>query len=109
MELWVTVQEIRYVGESSCAVCLAPLMEALLCLEDADASVRDPDVTADIGSGDVEVRLEIEAADPVTAMSKAVAALHAAIGSGGATPDWATAAAVIHVAPAEAADSLLVA
>jgi hypothetical protein len=106
---WMTVQEVRYLGATSCGPCLAPLMEALLHAEETDSAIIDPDVTADLSSGDVEVRLTITADDPVAAMSLAVATLHTAIRALGSPSWWGTASSVMHIAPAEAADSLLVA
>jgi len=102
---WMTVQEVRFSGAAYCGPCLAPVMEALLRAEDTDPAVIDPDITADISSGDLEVRMTIVADDPVAAMSIAIATLRAAISATG----WETAASVMHVAPADAADSLLVA
>jgi hypothetical protein len=85
-------------------------MEALLCAEDSNPAIIEPDITADISSGDVEVRMTIVADDPVAAMSVAVATLRVAISAtGDAASGWETAASVMHVAPADAADSLLVA
>jgi hypothetical protein len=49
------------------------------------------------------------AVDPLAAMSLAIATLRAAISAAGdAASGWETPASVIHVAPADAADSLLV-
>jgi len=106
---WMTVQEVRFSGAAYCGPCLAPVMEALLCAEDANPAIIEPDITADISSGDLEVRMTIVAADPVAAMSMAIATLRAAISAGGEASGWETAASVMHVAPADAADSLLVA
>jgi hypothetical protein len=50
----------------------------------------------------------VDAEDPAVAMVKALATLRAAIHAlGDATPGWETATAVMHVAPANAADRLL--
>ena len=107
---WMTVQEVRFSGAVYCGPCLAPLMEALLCAEDSNPAIIEPDITADISSGDVEVRMTIVADDPVAAMSAAIAALRTAISAAGeAAAGWETATSVMHVAPADAADSLLVA
>ena len=106
---WMTVQEVRFSGAAYCGPCLAPVMEALLRAEDTDPAVIDPDITADISSGDLEVRMTIVADDPVAAMSIAIATLRAAISATGNASGWETAASVMHVAPADAADSLLVA
>jgi len=106
---WMTVQEVRFSGAAYCGPCLAPVMEALLRAEDSNPAIIDPDVTADISSGDLEVRMTIVADDQVAAMSIAIATLRAAISATGDTPGWETAASVMHVAPADAADSLLVA
>jgi hypothetical protein len=106
---WMTVQEVRFSGAAYCGPCLAPLMEALLCAEDADPAIIEPDITADISSGDAEVRMTIVAVDPLAAMSLAIATLRSAISAAGdAASGWETPASVIHVAPADAADSLLV-
>lgn len=102
---WVTVQEIRYVGAASCGPHLAPMMAALLCLQDADPAITDPDITADISSGFLEVRLTITAQDAVSAMSRSIATLRTALGDNG---DWTSAGAIMHVAPASHADSLLI-
>ncbi|HEX4829522.1 MAG TPA: hypothetical protein VH478_00325 [Trebonia sp.] len=107
---WVTVQEIRSIGAASCGPRLAPLQAALLSLEESDPAVSDPEVTADISAGEVEVRLTIEADDAISAMSKAMTTLRTATESTGEpTPGWETAVLVMHVAPAFAADSLLAA
>jgi hypothetical protein len=83
-------------------------MSALLDLEAADPAVSDPDVTADIGTGYVDVELTVEAADQVAAMSRAIATLRAAIrATGNAARGWETSGAVMHVAPDDAADILL--
>jgi hypothetical protein len=107
---WMTVQEVRFLGAAFCGACLGPLMEALLHAEEASPAIIDPDVTADISSGDVEVRMTVVADDPVAAMSMAIATLRDAISAiGEVASAWETATSVMHVAPAEAADSLLVA
>jgi len=104
---YTTIQEIHVLGPSSCGPRLAPLMAALLDLE-ADGSVMDPDLTADITSGVVDVELTVEATEPISALTKAAAALRAAIAAvGEGTPDWETATAAMHVAPEDSADSLL--
>lgn len=103
---WVTVQEIRCVGAASCGPRLAPMMAALLCLEDADPGVADPDIMADISTGFAEVQLTITADDAVSAMSRAITTLRTALREAG---DWATAGAVMHVAAADDADRLLIA
>jgi hypothetical protein len=105
---WMTVQEVRFLGAAFCGPCLAPLMEALLRAEEASPAIIDPDVTADISSGDVEVRMTVVADDPVAAMSTAIETLRGAISAtGDVAPAWETATSVMHVAPADAADSLL--
>ena len=105
---YLTLQEIRYLGSTSCGPRLAPLMSALLDLEAADPSVVDPDLSADIVSGHVEVQMVIEAGDPAEAMVRALATLRSAIHAiGDATPGWETEAAIMHVAPEDAAESLL--
>ncbi|HUN38190.1 MAG TPA: hypothetical protein VMU95_39875 [Trebonia sp.] len=105
---YTTIQEIRVLGPASCGPRLAPLMAALLDLEAADSSVMDPDLTADITSGVVDVELTVEATEPISALTKAAATLRAAIAAiGDGTPDWETATAAMHVAPSDTADSLL--
>jgi hypothetical protein len=107
---YLTTQEIRYVGAASCGPRLAPLMSALLDLETADPAVSDPDITADIGSGWVDVEIMVDAADQVAAMSRAIATLRAAIHATADAPlSWETATAAIHIAPADASDGLLLA
>jgi hypothetical protein len=107
---WMTVQEVRFTGAAYCGPCLAPLMAALLRAEDASPAVLGPDITADITSGDVEVRMTIMADDPVAAMTVAAATLRAAIrDAGSAASGWEPAASVMHVAPADASASLVVA
>ncbi|MGH3266098.1 MAG: hypothetical protein ACRDNS_29360, partial [Trebonia sp.] len=91
-----------------CEPRLDPLMEALLDLEEADAAISDPDIAADVSTGCVDVQMTVDADDPAAAMVKALATLRAAIHAiGDATPGWETATAVMHVAPADAADRLL--
>jgi len=105
---WMTVQEVRFSGVAYCEPCLAPLMEALLRAEESSPAVVDPDVTTDISSGDVEVRMTIVADDPVAAMSMAIDTLRTAIAATGeAASAWDTSASVMHVARADAADSLV--
>jgi hypothetical protein len=105
---YLTTQEIRYVGAASCGPHLAPLMSALLDIETADPAVSDPDITADISSGFVDVEITVDAADQVAAMSRAIATLRAAIrATGDAAPGWETSGAVMHVAPEDATDFLL--
>jgi hypothetical protein len=106
----LTTQEIRYVGAASCGPRLAPLLEALLAIEETDHSISDPDITADIGSGFVDVEITVDAEDPVAAVGKAHATLRAAVHAvEGTTPDWETATAAIHIAPADASDGQLLA
>jgi len=83
-------------------------MDALLDIEDVDPAISDPDLAADLSSGHVDVQMTVEAADPAVAMVKALATLRSAIHAiGGATPGWETTTAVMHAAPADAADRLL--
>jgi hypothetical protein len=105
---YLTVQDVAYVGSGPFEPRLGPLMDALLALEAADADIEDPDLVADLSSGRVEVQMTVAAADPAAAMVKAFATLRAAIhATGSATPRWETALAVMHVAPADAAEQLL--
>jgi hypothetical protein len=104
---YVTIQEI-HLGATACGPRLAPLMTALLDLESADGAVCDPDLTADITTGLVEVELTVEAPDPISAMITAVAAVRTAIQTtGGPAPNWETATAAMHVTPEDTAESLL--
>jgi hypothetical protein len=105
---FMTTQEIRHLGPSSCGPRLAPLMAALLDIEAVDTSVMDPDLSADITTGYVDVELTIEAADPISAMITAVAAVRTAIQAiSDGTSDWETGAAALHVTPEDTAESLL--
>ena len=107
---YLTIQEIQCVGPGSCEQRIDPLMEALLDLEAVDAAITDPDLAADISTGRVDIQMLVDAADPAEAMVKALATLRAAIHAiGDATPGWETTTAVMHVAPAHAADRLLAA
>lgn len=63
---------------------------------------------ADFATGRVDVQMIVDADDPAAAMVKALASLRSAIHAiGDATPGWETSTAVMHVAPADAADRLL--
>jgi len=105
---YLTIQEVTYAGPGSFEPRLGPLMDALLALEAADAAIEDPDLTADLSSGLVDVQMIINADDPAAAMVRALATLRAAIHAiGDATRRWQTASAVMHVAPADEADQLL--
>lgn len=105
---YLTVQEIRCEGPGTCEPRLDPLMNALLDLEEADAAITDPDLATDLSTGRIDVQITVDADDPAAAMVKALATIRAAIHSiGDATPGWETATAVMHVAPADAADTLL--
>jgi hypothetical protein len=107
---YLTIQEIKCAGRNPFEERIDPLMEALLDLEEADTAITDPDLAADVSNGRVDVQMIIEAEDPASAMVKALATLRAAIHAiGDATPGWETATAVMHVAPAQAADRLLAA
>lgn len=107
---YLTVQEVTYAGLKSFEPRLGPLMDALLALEAAaDAAIENPDLTADLSSGRVEVQMVVDAGDPAAAMVGALAALRAAIKAiGDVGRGWETATAVMHVAPADAADQLLI-
>lgn len=105
---YLTVQEIQYVGPGTCESRLEPLMDALLDLEEADETIMDPDLAANVSTGRVDVQMTVDAEDPAAAIGKALATLRAAIHAiGDATPGWETSTAVMHVAPADAADRLL--
>lgn len=107
---YLTIQEIQHIGPGTCESLLESLMDALLDLEDADGTIMDPDLAADVSTGRVDVQMTVEAEDPAVAIVKALATLRSAIHAiGGATPGWETSTAVMHVAPADAADRLLTA
>jgi hypothetical protein len=83
-------------------------MDALLGLEEADSAITDPDLAADLADGCVDVQMTVDAEDPAAAIVKALATLRSAIHViGDATPGWETATAIMHVAPADAAERLL--
>jgi len=66
-----------------------PLMLELLALENADSTIEDPDLAANLSTGRVDVQMVVEAADPAEAMVKALATLRAAIHAmGDATRPW---------------------
>lgn len=105
---YLTVQEIQYVGPGTCEPRLEPLMDALLDLEEADETIMDPDLAANVSTSRVDVQMTVDAEDPAVAIGKALATLRTAIHAiGDATPGWETSTAVMHVAPADAADRLL--
>ena len=105
---YLTIQEIQCVSPGSCEERIDPLLEALLDLEAVDDAITDPDLAADLSTGCVDVQMIVDAEDPAEAMVKALATLRAAIHAiGDATPGWETTTAVMHVAPANAADRLL--
>lgn len=105
---YLTVQEVACIGASACETRLEPLMDALLALEEADSTIEDPDLAANLESGCVDVQMIVDADDPAAAMVKAFATLRAAIHTiGDATPGWETSSAVMHVAPVGAADRRL--
>ena len=105
---YLTVQQVRCVGLQSCEPRLEPLMDALLDLEEADACIEDPDIAANVSTGCVDVQMLVEADDPASAVVKAFATLRAAIHAiGDVTPGWQMASAIMHVAPADAAERLL--
>jgi hypothetical protein len=107
---YLTIQAIQCVGPDSCEQRIDPLMKALLDLEAADDSITDPDLAADLSTGCVDIQMFVDAADPATAMVKALATLRAAIHAiDDATPGGETTTAVMHVAPAHVADRLLAA
>jgi hypothetical protein len=106
---YLTVQEITCAGPSTFGARLDPLMEALLRLEAADGAIEDPDLVGDLSTCCVEIQMTVDAADPAAAMVKALATLRAAIHAiGDAAAGWETARAVMHVAPAETPERLLV-
>lgn len=105
---YLTVEEIQYVGPGTCESRLEPMMDALLELEESDEAIMDPDLAADVHTGRVDFQMTVDAEDPAAAIGKAVATLRAAIHAiGDATPGWETSTAILHVAPADAADRLL--
>jgi hypothetical protein len=105
---YLTIQQVACVALEALPERLDPLMEALLAIEQADSNIEDPDLAADLTTGEVDVQMAVEAGDPAEAMVKALATLRAAIHAiGDATPGWETGSAVMHAAPIEAADRLL--
>jgi hypothetical protein len=66
---YLTVQEITYTGPGSCDARFAPLMEALLAIEENDPAVTDPDIAADVSTGRVDIQMIVDAADPAAAMT----------------------------------------
>jgi hypothetical protein len=105
---YMTIQQVRSIDAISCEPCIAPLMSILLDREAADEAIEDPDIAADLSTGDVDVQMIVEADDPAAAMATAFSVLRAAIDAvGDATPGWETTSAVIHVAPADAAERIL--
>jgi hypothetical protein len=107
---YLTVHEVQYVGSASCGPHLEPFVDGLLDLEEADTTVTDPDLAADMATGRADVQMIVDADDPAAAMVKALATLRAAIHAiGDATPGWETSTAVKHAAPADAAYRLLAA
>jgi len=106
---YMTIQEVQCVGDLSIFDArLDDLMNALLDLEENDAAIEDPDLAATLSRGTVDVQMVVEAGDPADAMVKALCFLRTAIHAiGDATPGWETQRAVMHVAPADAADRLL--
>jgi hypothetical protein len=105
---YLTIQEIHCVGPGPREQRIDPLTEALLDLEAVDDAITDPDLAADLSTGRVDIQMIVDAGDPAEAMVKALAAVRAAIHViGDATSGWETTTAVMHVAPANAADRLL--
>jgi hypothetical protein len=99
---YLTVQEVVCTVPGTFGARLDPLMEALLSLEASDSAIEDPDLSADLGTGRVDVEMTVEAADPAAAMVKALAILRAALQAvADLTPGWETTSAVMHAAPAE--------
>ncbi len=106
---YLTIQEVACGEPEVFPGRLDDLMEQLLSLENADSAVEDPDLAADLSTGCVDVQMIIEAPDPAEAMVKAFATLRAAIHAmGDATPGWETANTIMHAAPVDAADRLVV-
>lgn len=107
---YLTVQEIKCVHPGAREPRLDLLMEALLDLEAVDDAIIDPDLAANLSVGCVDIQMVVDADGPTAAMVKALTTLHAAIdASGDAPPCWETLTAVMHVAPADAADRMLTA
>jgi hypothetical protein len=105
---YLTVQEVICTVPGMFGARLDPLMEALLSLEAADSAIEDPDLTADLGTGRVDVELTVEAPDPAAAMVKALATLRAAIQAvSDVTPGWETSSAVMHAGPVEEPGQIL--
>lgn len=106
---YLTVLEVACSDPNTFGARLDPLMEALLSLEDADSTIEDPELAADLGTCRVDVQMTVAAADPAAALVKALAVLRAAIRTiGDAIPGWETTSAVMHVAPAETPEALAI-
>jgi hypothetical protein len=104
---YLTVQQIRCADPDVLPDRLDPLMEELLGLEACDKAIEDPDLAADVSTGQVDVQMIIEADDPPAAMAKAFATVRTAIHAmGDATPGWETVNVVMLVAPVDAAERL---
>jgi hypothetical protein len=107
---YLTIQQIVRAEPEVVANRVDPLIEALLSLEAADSDIEDPDLAADLTTGQVDVQMVIEAATPPEAMMKAFSTLRAAIhaiGDGTAGWDAMLDAMSMHVMPAHSADSML--
>jgi hypothetical protein len=108
---YLTVADVQFIGDLKIfEERTSALADALLDLEDADRSVEDPDVAANLATGRVDVQMTITAEDPAEAATKALCTLRAAIHAiGDATPGWETSTAVMHVAPVGATERLVTA
>ncbi len=81
---------------------MSKLMDALLDVESTDQAITDPDLTATLSTGRVDVQMTVAADDPAEAATKALCAVRSAIHAiGGATPGWETKHAAMHIAPNE--------
>lgn len=68
---------------------LCALMDQLLAIEESDAAVQDPDVTATLSTGATLVNMYLDAADLPEAGHKLVATVrHALHAIGDGTPGW---------------------
>lgn len=108
---YLTIQQVTCDDPGALEGRTDPLMEELLSIEAADGDIEDPDLAADLSTGQVDVQMVVEAPTPPEAMMKAFTTLRAAIHAiGDGTAGWDRAildATSMHVAPAHAADSML--
>jgi hypothetical protein len=103
---YLVIHEITCTGDLS-SERLDGLMNALLDVESGDDAIAEPDLAASLKSGNVDVQMTVEAADPAEAATKALCAVRAAIHAmGDSTPGWETAHGIMRISTAEATDRL---